>query len=68
MGRQKTTGRIVKPKGVGFEPGVLEYLQFITTEVGGSRSSFINRLVKDDAAKRGMDVSQFKTPPTQQTA
>lgn len=65
MGRTKTTGRIVKPTGVGFEPEVMQYLQFITEQVGCSRSSFINRILKEDAAKRGVDVSQFKSPANQ---
>lgn len=60
MGRPKTTGRVVKAKGVGFEPGVLEYLDYITRQEGASRSSYINRLAKADAAKRGLDIDQFK--------
>ncbi len=60
MGRPKTTGRVVKAKGVGFEPGVLEYLDFITRKEGASRSSYINSLAKADAASRGLDISQFK--------
>ena len=60
MGRVKTTGRIVKPKGVGFEPGVLEYLEYITAQVGESRSAYINRLAQADAAQRGLDIGQFQ--------
>lgn len=67
MGRTRTTGRVVKPTGVGFEPEVMKYLEYITGQVGCSRSSFINRVIKEDAAKRGLDLSQFKNP-TNQTA
>lgn len=68
MGRQKTTGRVVKSKGVGFEPGVLEYLEYITSKEGCSRSAFLNQLAKADAANRGLDMSQFKATAQPQNA
>ncbi len=60
MGRQKTTGRVVKAKGVGFEPGVSEYIDFIFPKKGaGSRSAYINRLAKEDAQRNGIDLTSF---------
>lgn len=63
-GRKKTTGRTVKPAGVTFEPGVLEYLESLRESEERSRSWLINRMVKDHAARSGIDISSFvpKTP------
>lgn len=56
-GRKPTTGRTVTPAGVTFEPGVLEYLEFLRDREERSRSWLINRMVKDHAAKSGIDIS-----------
>ncbi len=58
-GRRKTTGRTVKPAGVTFEPGVLEYLEYLRGTEERSRSWLINRMVKDHAARAGLDIATF---------
>jgi len=65
-GRKKTTGRTVKPAGVTFEPGVLEYLESLRESEERSRSWLINRMVKDHAARSGVDIASF-VPPQPQT-
>lgn len=59
-GRAKSTGRTVKPAGVTFETGVLDYLESLSSQEDRSRSWLINRIVKDHAAKNGVDISSLK--------
>lgn len=59
-GRAKSTGKTVKPAGVTFEEGVLDYLEDLATKEDRSRSWLINRIVKEHAAKNGVDIPAFK--------
>ena len=58
-GRAKSTGRTVKPAGVTFEAGVLEYLEHLGEKEDRSRSWLINRMVKEHAAKFGIDIQSL---------
>ncbi len=60
-GRKPTTGRTVTPAGVTFEPGVLEYLEFLRERDERSRSWLINRMVKEHAAQSGIDIAALVT-------
>lgn len=59
-GRAKSTGKTVKPAGVTFEAGVLDYLEDLATKEDRSRSWLINRIVKEHAAKNGIEIGAFK--------
>jgi hypothetical protein len=65
-GRAKSTGRTVKPAGVTFESGVLEYLEFLGEREDRSRSWLINQMVKAHAMKEGIDIRTFASKPAQQ--
>lgn len=57
-GRAKSTGKTVRPAGVTFEEGVLDYLESLSEKEDRSRSWLINRMVKEHAAKHGIDLSK----------
>ncbi len=59
-GRAKSTGKTVKPAGVTFEEGVLDYLETLSEQEDRSRSWLINRMVKEHAARNGIDLSNLK--------
>ncbi len=59
-GRAKSTGKTVKPAGVTFESGVLDYLEQLSSQEDRSRSWLINRIVKEHAAKNGIAIESFK--------
>ena len=59
-GRAKSTGKTVKPAGVTFEAGVLDYLEQLSNKEDRSRSWLINRIVKEHAAKNGIAIESFK--------
>ena len=59
-GRAKSTGKTVKPAGVTFEAGVLDYLEQLSDQEDRSRSWLINRIVKEHAAKNGIQIEPFK--------
>lgn len=65
-GRAKSTGRTVKPAGVTFESGVLEYLESLGEKEDRSRSWLINRMVKEHAAKFGIDIKSLASKPANQ--
>jgi len=65
-GRAKSTGRTVKPAGVTFETGVLEYLEFLGEREDRSRSWLINQMIKAHAMKEGIDIRTFASKPAQQ--
>jgi hypothetical protein len=58
-GRAKSTGRTVKPAGVTFEIGVLEYLELLGEREDRSRSWLINQMVKAHAEKEGIDIRRL---------
>lgn len=55
-GRAKSTGRTVRPAGVTFETGVLEYLEILGEREDRSRSWLINQMVKAHAQQEGIDI------------
>ena len=65
-GRAKSTGRTVKPAGVTFESGVLEYLEHLGEQEDRSRSWLINRMVKEHAQKFGIDIKSLASKPGNQ--
>jgi hypothetical protein len=65
-GRAKSTGRTVKPAGVTFESGVLEYLELLGEREDRSRSWLINQMVKAHAMKEGIDIRTLASKPAQQ--
>jgi len=65
-GRAKSTGRTVRPAGVTFESGVLEYLEILGEREDRSRSWLINQMVKAHALKEGIDVRALASKPAQQ--
>jgi hypothetical protein len=65
-GRAKSTGRTVKPAGVTFESGVLEYLEFLGEREDRSRSWLINQMVKSHAQKEGIDIRKLASNSAQQ--
>lgn len=62
-GRAKSTGKTVKPAGVTFETGVLDYLEKLSSQEDRSRSWLINRIVKEHAAKHGVSIESLSSVP-----
>lgn len=55
MGRNKTTGRIFKSKGLSLNPELWKRAEARATELGWSFSEYARRCIEDDL-RRGGDV------------
>lgn len=55
-GRSKPTGRTVRPSGVNFEVVVLDYLETLSLKQDRSRSWLLNAMVREHAARHGVEL------------